>query len=366
MLTVVVIGGYGLFGARIARALARDERVRLVIGGRDRQRAVAAARALGLAAERGVAIDAHGPGLVAQLRALEADLLVHTAGPFQGQNYDVAEAAIESRCHYVDLADARAFVTGIARLDERARARGVAVVSGASTVPALSSAVVQRYAPRFGRLAAIRIGISSGARSPGVAAVRGVFSYVGQPFLRLENGAWVTTHGWLDLRRHRFPAPLGSRWVGSCDVPDLDVLPARYPGVSTVTFHAGFASDVGHLVVYALAGLVRAGVLRNAASLAAPLTRLAQFLEPVFSHRGGMFVTLEGTGQDGAPLSLTWSLLAAQNHGPAIPCGAAIALARRLAGGRPLPVGAMPCVGLLSVDEYLEPLRELDVREVPP
>ena len=45
--------------------------------------------------------------------------------------------------------------------------------------------------------------------------------------------------------------------MGSCDVPDLAVFPARYPGLRTVTFHAGFASDVGHLVVYALAGLVR-------------------------------------------------------------------------------------------------------------
>ena len=366
MLTVVVLGGYGFFGARIARALARDDRVRLVIGGRDRQRAVAAVRALGLAAERGVGIDAHGRDLTAQLRALEADLVIHTAGPFQGQDYDVAEAAIEAGCHYVDLADGRAFVTGISRLDERARRRGVAVVSGASTVPALSSAVVQRYVPRFGRLTAIRIGLSSAARSPGLATVRGVFGYIGKPFLRLENDAWVETHGWLDLRRHRFPAPLGSRWVGSCDVPDLDVLPARYPGVSTVTFHAGFASGVGHLVVYALAGLVRAGVLRNAAALAAPLNRLAHVLEPVFSHRGGMFVTLEGVSHDGAPLSLTWNLLAAQNHGPAIPCGAAIALARRLAEGRPLPSGAMPCVGLLSVEEYLAPLRELDVHEVAP
>jgi hypothetical protein len=242
----------------------------------------------------------------------------------------------------------------------------VSVISGASSVPALSSAVVDRYAPCFRQLTAIRIGIASGARAPGLATVRGIFGYLGKPFTRLQGGAWVTTHGWLDLHRHRFPSPLGLRWMGSCDVPDLAVFPNRYPGVSTVTFHAGFASDLGHLAVYALAGLVRAGVLNSAAPLAGPLNRLSRLLEPVVSHRGGMFVTLEGTGRSGAPLSLTWSLLAAQNHGPQIPCGAAIALVRKLADGQSLPVGAMPCVGLLSVEEYLAPLRELEVREVVP
>jgi hypothetical protein len=149
-------------------------------------------------------------------------------------------------------------------------------------------------------------------------------------------------------------------------VPDLEVFPARYEGVGTVVFHAGFASALGHLVVYSLALLVRARFVPSATAFAVPLNRLSRMLEPIVSHRGGMFVTLEGIGSGGAPSTLTWSLLAAQNHGPQIPCGAAIALVKKLARGEVLPPGARPCVGLLSVEEYLEPLRELDIREVPP
>jgi hypothetical protein len=93
---------------------------------------------------------------------------------------------------------------------------------------------------------------------------------------------------------------------------------------------------------------------------------MSHLVEPIVSRRSGMFVTLEGLGRDSRPLTLTWCLLAAQNHGPQVPCGAAIALVRKLASGEPLPVGARPCVGLLSVDEYLAPLRELDIREVHP
>ncbi len=77
-----------------------------------------------------------------------------------------------------------------------------------------------------------------------------------------------------------------------------------------------------------------------------------------------MFVTLEGQGWGQGPLTITWNLLARKNHGPHIPCGAAIALARKIASDDQLPTGAMPCMGLLTVDEFLEPLRDLSIREI--
>src|SRR5262249_27074313 len=150
---------------------------------------------------------------------------------------------------------------GIGGLSPLASAAGVTVISGASSVPGLSSAVVERYLPEFRCLDAIRIGISSGARAPGLATVRGVFSYGGKPIRALKDGVWVDAYGWLNLKRHRFPPPLGKRWLGSCDVPDLELFPKRYPSVQTVSFQAGFASDLGHLVVWSLACLVKGGVL---------------------------------------------------------------------------------------------------------
>jgi len=366
LLNVLVLGGYGFFGTRIARSLSRDSRMRVLVGGRDARKATSTARGLGLDADCGIAIDANWADFAARLESLDVDLLIHTAGPFQEQTYEVPRAAIAAGCDYVDLADGRRFVAGIAQLDGEARARGVSVVSGASSVPALSSAVIDRYLPRFSRLAGVRIGISSGGRAPGPATVRGIFGYVGREFTRLENGEWVTVIGWTDLHRRRFPAPLGARWLSACNVPDLEVLPARYPSVGTVTFHAGFASAAGHCVISALARLVRAGLLSTAVRFAAPLQRLSRVIEPVLSDRGGMFVELDGTDRDGMPLTLIWYLLAARNHGPSIPCGAAIALARKRASGERFRPGAMPCVGLLSVEEYLEPLGDLDIREVAP
>lgn len=364
MHTILVLGGYGFFGERISESLASDSSVRLLVAGRHAAKAAALVARLRLPAEQAVVVDANDPGLGARLRDLRVDTVIHTAGPFQAQKYTVATAAIAAGCHYIDLADGRDFVVGIESLDAAARERGVTVVSGASSVPALSSAVIDRYLPKFKRLDSIEFGISSGGRAPGLATVRGVFSYGGKRFQEWREGAWRTTYGWLDLRRHLFPPPLGARWVSSCDIPDLTLFPKRYPTARTVSFHAGFASGLGHLVVCGLAGLVRARLLKSLTPFAVPLSRMSNWIEPLLSDEGGMFVALTGEGRESNRLYVSWNLLARQNHGPYIPCGAAIALARKLANGASVPKGAMPCVGLLTVKEFLAPLRNLDIREV--
>ena len=366
MHTVLVLGGYGFFGSRICTTLAQSPSVRLLIVGRDRARGSRAVQKMSLSPEQFVQVDANDIDLARRLAQMRVDTVINTAGPFQGQSYTVARAAIEAGCHYIDLADGRQFVAGIDCLDAIAKEHGVTVVSGASSVPGLSSAVVDRYLPQFQDLRSIHMGISSGARAPGLATVRGIFGYLGKPLQRFEGNAWATTYGWLDLRQHRFPPPVGSRWLGSCDIPDLELFPRRYPTARTVTFHAGFASDLGHLVVWSLAGCVKAGLLPGALPFAAPLKRLSHWIEPLVSDKGGMFVKLDGVGHAGEQKSLTWHVVATSNHGAHIPCGASIALSQKLASGRSLPHGAMPCMGLLTVDEYLAPLKGLDIWEVAP
>ena len=362
---VLVLGGYGFFGSRICAGLARNPRIHLLIAGRDLTKATALAYQLGLSAPHAKALDATDPQLAQALRKLQVGTLIHTAGPFQDQDYAVARACIQAGCNYLDLADGRAFVGGIGKLDSAARAANVSVVSGVSSLPALSAAVIDRHAGEYSRLDAIRIGLTSGALVPGVATVRAVLSYCGQPFTVLEKGERATVRGWVDSVRYDFPKPVGARLLSRCDVPDLDLLPQRYPGVKTVSFHAGFASDTGHRVVEKLARLVRDGKLASALPFARALTTVGRWVAPLLSSSGAMFVRLEGLDEEGKPQVMTWRLLAHDNHGPTIPCAPSIALANKIAAGVPLATGAMPCMGLLTVEEILEPLKGLSIREFP-
>jgi hypothetical protein len=234
-----------------------------------------------------------------------------------------------------------------------------------SSLPALTSAVVDRYRDRFESLDAIRIGLTSGARVPGVATVQAVLGYAGKRFRVLENGQWIEAHGWLDRVEYEFAKPVGARLLGRCDVPDLDLLARRYAGVKSVSFHAGFASDAGHKLVEWLARQVRDGRMTSALPFAKALTVFGRWMEPLLSDRGAMFVRMEGTLQ-GAPHRLTWQIVARENHGPHIPCAAAIALTGKIAGGMPMTPGAYPCMGLLSVEDLMEPVKRFSVREFPP
>ena len=363
---VLVLGAYGFFGRRISSMLARDSRLRLLLAGRDLKKATELAYQLGLTADHARRIDADEPRLGTLLRKLGVNLVVHTAGPFQDQRYHVAQAAIEAGCHYFDLADGRDFVSGISRLDAAARAAQVAVVSGVSTLPALSSAVADVYLPAFSRLDTIRIGISSGGLVPGIASVRSVFSYCGQPIRVLEGGQWIEVTGWLDRQAHTFPRPVGARLFGRCDVPDLGLFPARYPGVKSVSFHAGIATDTGHKAVEFLARQVRGDRIESALPFAGVFYFLARRLQPLLSDTGGMYVKLGGVDSAGEPLELVWQLLAGDNHGPHIPCAPAVALTQKIAAGFTPPPGAGPCMGMLSLEEILHALQGLRVREVAP
>lgn len=363
---VLILGGYGFFGRIIAEGLARVPGVDLLVAGRDVNKATALAYQLGLRAENARVLDASDPKLGSALRKLGVNTLIHTAGPFQGQQYNVARACIEARSHYLDLADARAFVTGIGALDAAARAAGVCVISGVSSLPALSSAVVDQHVQYFKRIESIAIGISSGAKLPGIATVRGVMGYCGKPFPVWENGAWSKAYGWLDRRTFVFPKPIGPRLLGRCDVPDLTLFPTRYAGVGTVSFHAGFASDTGHKLVEWLATQVRSGRVKSAVPYAGALYRAGRWLESMLPDRGAMFVRMHGTNDDDHTRTLVWQLLAYDNHGPHIPCGPAMALTRKIASGHVPEPGARPCLGMLTVKEILEPLQGLSLRELAP
>ena len=91
---VLIIGGYGNFGSYIARALATDANISLLIGGRSQTKANAFAASLdALNPASGCAIDIHGD-IEARLREVGADVVIHTTGPFQSQDHRVARAAI--------------------------------------------------------------------------------------------------------------------------------------------------------------------------------------------------------------------------------------------------------------------------------
>jgi len=121
---VVVLGATGVFGRLLVRELHGD--------------VVAASRATGA--------DLRDPDSIARL-ARGAFAVLCAAGPFQSFDRRCVRAVVEEGAHWLDIADDPGWFFGViddAELDRQAREKGVAVLPGLSTLPAISGALVRR------------------------------------------------------------------------------------------------------------------------------------------------------------------------------------------------------------------------------
>jgi saccharopine dehydrogenase-like protein len=361
MRPVLILGGYGNFGKRIARALTNDG-IPVTIAGRSAEKAAKLQQELQRdlpLSHVAVAVFDASVDLRACLQETRPSVVVNTCGPFQSADYTIAKTCISQAIHYIDLADGRDFVTGISGLNRSALAQGVSVISGASTVPGLSSAVAAHYQSEFAAIDEMRHGISPGQQAErGLATTMGILSYVGKP-LKPFPGGGKTAYGWQDIHRQDYPG-LGGRWMANCDVPDLDILPDRY-GIGTIRFSAGLELGALHLGLWALGWLVRIGVPLNLPRWAGWLLKASNLFDRFGTADGGMHVVLKGKGKDGNPRTRRWFIVARHGDGPHIPTIPAIVLARDIARGVSVPKGAMPCVGLIDLDRYIDELSAFAV-----
>jgi hypothetical protein len=354
---ILLLGGYGNFGTLVARRLSREPDLTVIVAGRSGHKASALAGELNAEAAQ-VDISA---GLDRPLKTLKPAILIHTSGPFQDQGYDVAAACIRNGVHYLDLADGRDFVAKIGGLDEAARAAGVLVVSGASTVPGLTSAVLAKHADEFEALEAIDYGIATAQKTGrGLATVRAVLGYAGKPFKTLTGGKMREVYGWQDLHWRKF-RDLGWRALGNCDVPDLTLFPQYVPSLRTVRFRAGLELPPLHLGLWALTWLVRSGIVPSLRPAAPALMEMAQLFDTFGSDDSGFYMEMTGRAPGGQTRRIVFELTARGGDGLMIPCTPAIVLALKLAKGEMKQRGATPCAGLLDLDDILDELRPLRI-----
>src|SRR5688572_5331336 len=330
---ILILGGYGVFGRRIAANLARHEEIDLVIAGRNPNAAATFVRSLGPSRARSLAVDLARPDAISTLIAAKPAILVDTLGPFQVRNLALPRRCAERGIHYIDIADASARVVDIASLDavarvEHAAAPGLdlaslgavarvehdAVISGASTVPAPTAAVVGRLVPNAREVVAIDVGITPGQRTPrGMATVRAILGYCGKPITSVCGDEAI--YGWGDLTRHAYPEPVGERWLSNVDTPERALWRARYPALEEASIRAGLAIGVLHLGLSALSRGVRLGVLPSLERFAKPLNRVADFFDRVGTDAGAMHVRVTARDAHARTTSRTATLVAENGDG---------------------------------------------------
>ena len=353
---ILILGGYGVFGGRLAHLLSDCADLTLLIAGRSEAKARAycdsfegAAKALPLALDRA--------DIAKALTEHQPDLVVDASGPFQAYGdapYRVVEACIEQGIDYLDLADGADFVFGIERFDGAARAKGCFVLSGVSSFPVLTAAVLRELEQGM-EVQEVEGGIApSPYAGVGLNVMRAVIGYAGAPVELTRDGRRANGIGLGESRRYTVAVPgevpLRSIRYSLVDVPDLRVLPRARAAIRSIWMGAGPVPEVLHRMLNVLAK-ARHALRLPSMELLAPLFYRVLNLMRFGEHRGGAYVHAKGVA-DGQLVERSWHLLAEGDDGPLIPSMAVEGIVRKLlTGERPEP-GARAAIGALSLADY--------------
>ena len=355
MKKTLILGAYGNFGRRIALGLARKN-IPLILAGRNKEKLTALSKLITqtYSVHASIAyVDIH-QNLRSFLSEKKPYVVINTCGPFQNNDYTAAKTCIDLKINYIDLADGRDYVVGINELDAQAKKNNCTVITGASTVPALSSAVINHFSDHFSGIKELRYGITPGQKTPrGLATTQAILSYTGKKIP--QPGSRKTAYGWQGLYCQKYPE-LGRRLMANCDIPDLALFPSHY-NIPKIKFSAGLENPIIHLSLWLLSWLVRVGTPIHLPRYAQFLLKMSDFFDRFGSADGGMHLCLKGLDHKKKPIKLTWFIVAKNGVGPDIPSIPAVVLAHKMMTDQFTLPGTHACIGLIDYETYLQELQ---------
>jgi hypothetical protein len=355
-LKILILGGYGVFGGRLAVLLSNLAQIEIIVSGRSLVRASAfCAGYSGLARVRPLQLDRND--IARSLETERPDMVVDASGPFQayGENrYGVIQACIVAGVHYLDFSDAADFVFGVQQFDGQAKEAGVFALSGASSFPVLTAAVLREMAKTMD-IVSVKGGI---APSPyagiGLNVMRAVVGYAGGPVTLLRNGIKTEARGLTESMRYTIAVPgrlpLRNVHFSLVDVPDLQVIPPEHKSLRDIWMGAGPVPEILHRVLNMLAKMRATLGLPSLVPLSGLFYRVLNMMK-FGEHRGGMFVWARGT-REGVEIEVSWHVLAEGDDGPYIPSMAIEAIVRKHLAGITPEAGARPATRALELADY--------------
>jgi len=366
---ILILGGYGTFGSRLARLLIEEPNVKLIIAGRSIKQAEDFCQKLNSNRSSAVYLDRNEFDIEKQIASIRPNLLVDASGPFQlyeNDPYRIVKMCINQSIDYIDLADGSRFVRDIRQFDQQAKQKNIFVLSGVSTCPVLTATVVRYLARDLKNIHSIKGGIAPSPRVDiGRNVIRAISSYAGKPMLKVQNGQLTTSYALTETMNYTISPPgylpLTNRHFSLVDVPDHEILRDLWPNVDSIWFGAGPIPSSLHYLLNSLAWLVRCRIIPSLLPFTSIFHRTLNIVRWSGESHGGMFVSIEGTNKFDEKIDKSWHLIAKDDTGPFIPSMGIAAIVHRILNGKKPLSGARSAITDLDLDDYERLFNKYDI-----
>ena len=299
---IIILGGTGRAGRAIATLLLEHAPVAVVLAGRSRERAQAAADQLNRTVPdrvSAVQVDVTDP---ASLRAAFTGCrLVIVCVPFTDHAAQhVITAALDAGIDYIDINTDAAKHRVFAQYASRMQQGRSVLLTEAGIIPGCPALLLRQAARELEHLDEVTIG--SLMRDPQMprGSAADIVTHAGTPAQRYQDGQWQQA-GPFVYRRLDFGPPFGKRVTVPVMLPELHALPDPLPVRRLAVYQAGFNPVLNLvLLLWNLLGLNRS-VRGRQWGIDLFLWANRRFSSPPY----GIVVLLEATGQR-AGTAHTW------------------------------------------------------------
>ncbi len=355
---VIIFGGYGVFGSRIAADLLEKTDCQVILAGRNSDRAKKLCKRLGSRALP-LACDLQDAEAVSNA-VRGSQIVILAAGPFQSLPLTALEAALTHKAHYIDLTDSRAYRRKVIAYSKEIQAAGITALSGLSTLSGISAVMVRQAVEALSGAERAHVSLSPGNRNPrGAGTIYSILTYVGRPIKVWQNGDWGTIPGWTGREKVSYPVPVGRRFVYWVDAPDHDLLPGEL-GLQSVIVKAGLELDIINRGLGIVSWLRQRGPRLPLEQFTKLLILMSLSLAPFGTPSGAMNVAVQGGGQE-------WKAsIVAESEGPMVAAAPAAMAAARLLSGELSARGLIPLSQWIPFPELVEGLEARGMKVIIP
>ncbi|MEM9213145.1 MAG: saccharopine dehydrogenase NADP-binding domain-containing protein [Cyanobacteria bacterium P01_F01_bin.150] len=275
MASVLVIGGQGRIGGRVAFDLLKYTNAQVTVTGRQLSTSEASLPDYAVNESRWTSstLDLDNREQLTQAIASH-DLIIHCAGPFHYRDTRVLKACIDQGVDYLDVSDCAPFTQQALALHDAAQAAGITAIINTGVFPGISNSMVrlcmETFAQKTPQMSAqsspqqnsqqterqaktIRLYYAvAGSGGAGVTVLRTTFLGLQKPFQVWINGQWQQKLPYSDRQVVQFPKPYGKVGLYWYEVPETITLAQSFP-VQTVVTKFGSIPDIYNRLTWMVA-----------------------------------------------------------------------------------------------------------------